>query len=218
MDRKTTRTKGDQAYDSLCELLRSNVLSAGDFVSITTLAEHTGCTIAATREAVQRAAAFGLITTLPKRGMLVLEATLDKIAQCLEVRRIFDEDGIRRLSRQKDPHHLESLIEQHLRIQHEARQGNITHRLQRDAMDLDWTFHTSMAANPDNPEVDAIYALNRDKLAIMYNTRPILPDRIEPAFDEHIRIMQAVLEGDADRAAEELDHHYRQIRRWWGIL
>ena len=53
--------------------------------------------LAATREAVKRADVDGLVRVLPKRGVLVMEATAKVTRDCMDLRAILDAEGARRL-------------------------------------------------------------------------------------------------------------------------
>ena len=60
--------------------------------------------------------------------------------------------------------------------------------------------------------------MNRDRIAVVQNTRPFLPDRIVPAMQEHLAIIEALERRDAEAAVEAIGIHYRSTLRWWGIL
>lgn len=207
----------DQAFECIRNLLRTDGLRSGQFVSIAALVEQTGFPLAPMREAVQKAATLGLVSIVPKRGVLVLEANPMHAKECLDIRCLFDQEGARRLAARPDVELLEGLIQQHQDVIEESLVVDVNADLQLRATSLDWQMHELLVTALKNPEAQAIYTLNRDKLTIMYNTRPIHPDRLVPAFKEHIEILTAIREGQAQKAVEALSYHYRQIYRWWGI-
>ncbi|MCX5592660.1 GntR family transcriptional regulator [Alcaligenes endophyticus] len=207
----------DQAFECIRHLLRTDGLRSGQFVSISALVEQTGFPLAPMREAVQKAAALGLVSIVPKRGVLVLEANPTHAKECLGIRCLFDQEGARRLAARPNQGLLHGLIQQHQAIIDESLIVDVNSDLQWRATGLDWQMHELLVSGMKNPEAQAIYTLNRDKLTIMYNTRPIHPDRLVPAFKEHIEILTAISEGQAQRAVDALEYHYRQIYRWWGI-
>ncbi len=207
----------DQAYEKLRELLTVEGLRAGQFVSMPDLVELLGFPLAPTREAVKRAEAGSLVTVLPKRGVLVMEATSTAIRECFDLRTIFDQEGARRLVRQGRPESLSSLRLAHEKILERAR-ADVTTALQQQAKELDWALHLSLGGALENAAAQEIYALNRDKIAIIQQTRPFLPERIASAMEEHIRIIDAILARDEEQAARAVREHYRNTLRWWGIL
>ena len=87
----------DQAYDRLIGVLRDGTLAAGQFVSMPGLVELIDLPLAATREAVKRADVDGLVRVLPKRGVLVMEASAKVTRDCMDLRAMLDAEGARRL-------------------------------------------------------------------------------------------------------------------------
>ncbi len=73
-------------------------------------------------------------------------------------------------------------------------------------------------AGLDNPLVAETYRVNRDRIAVIQNTRPFLPDRIVPAMREHLAIIDALERRDAEATVAAIDAHYSMTLRWWGIL
>ena len=85
----------DQAYERLIGALRSGGLSSGQFVSMPGLVDLLKLPLAATREAVKRADARGLVSVLPKRGVLVMSAGAEVTRDCLDMRSMLDQEGAR---------------------------------------------------------------------------------------------------------------------------
>jgi DNA-binding GntR family transcriptional regulator len=207
----------DQAYLKLRELLIGNGLRAGQFVSMPDLVKLLGFPLAPTREAVKRAAAVALVSVVPKRGVLVMEATAATIRECLDLRAMLDQEGARRMIRNPDPQRLAALRGAHEAVLSRAH-DEITAALQREAKAVDWMLHDALAAALANSAAVAVYAHNRDKLAIIQQSRPLLPERIVSAIEEHLVIIDAIAAGDEDLAAGAVREHCRHTLRWWGML
>lgn len=207
----------DKAFLALRELLTGGGLRAGQFVSMPDLVKMIGLPIAPVREAVKRAESAALVRVLPKRGVAVMEATPELIRECFHLRTIFDQEGARQLVRNGAASTLGALREVHQRVLDAARRG-ITPSLQREAMAVDWALHSALADALDNDSARAIYAGNRDRISVIQHSRPLLPDRIVPAMEEHMAIMDAIADGDEERAAATVRDHFRQTLRWWGII
>ena len=94
----------------------------------------------------------------------------------------------------------------------------MTPDLPRRAILTDLTLHDALATGLDNPLAAGAYQVNRDRIAVIQNTRPFLPDRIVPAMHEHLAIIDALERRDAEEAVAAIDAHYRTTLRWWGIL
>lgn len=207
----------DKAFLALRDLLTSGGLRAGQFVSMPDLMRTLGMPMAPVREAVKRAESAALVRILPKRGVAVMEATPALIRDCFHLRTILDQEGARELVRSGAGNRLDALRATHQRVLDAAR-GGITSALQREAMQVDWDLHTALAEALDNDSVREIYARNRDRISVMQHSRPLLPDRIVPAMEEHLVILDAIAGGDETLAATAVRDHYRQTLRWWGII
>ena len=207
----------DKAFHALKALLTGGQLRAGQFVSMPDLARSVDLPLAPVREAVKRAESAGLLNVLPKRGVAVMEATPELIREYFDLRLIFDQEGARRLVRHGDPPRLAALRDAHARLLDVARDG-ITPSLQREAMAVDWMLHELLSEALGNATVRAIYAQNRDRIAVLQHSRPLLPDRIVPAMEEHLAIIEAILAGDEHAAADAVQRHFTQTLRWWGLF
>lgn len=207
----------DEAYARLIAALRDGRLASGQFVSMPGLVELLDLPLAATREAVKRADVHGLVRILPKRGVLVMEASTRATRDCIDLRAMFDAEGARRLVRAGHDLGLPAL-----RASHEALIEDASHRmtpeLPRRAILTDLSLHDALATGLGNPVAAEAYAVNRDRIAVVQNTRPFLPDRIVPAMQEHLAIIAALEAQDAEEAVAAIDLHSRSTLRWWGIL
>ncbi len=173
--------------------------------------------IAATREAVKRADVNGLVRVLPKRGVMVMEASPKITRDCMDLRAMLDEEGARRLIAAGRDLPLDALRKSHEALIERAEQA-MTPDLPRQAVLTDLTLHDALSTGLDNPIAAGAYRVNRDRIAVIQNTRPFLPDRIVPAMKEHLAIIDALGRRDAEAAVAAIDEHYRTTLRWWGIL
>lgn len=207
----------DRAYGRLIEMLRAGRLGSGQFVSMPGLVELLDMPLAATREAVKRADVNGLVEVLPKRGVLVMSAGPEVTRHCLDLRALLDQEGARRLVDAGRELPLAAL-----RASHEAllaaAGGEMSPELPRRAIAVDLSLHDALARGLDNPLAAEAYAVNRDRIAVIQNTRPFLPDRIVSAMQEHLDIIGALERRDAAAAVAAIRLHYRNTLRWWGVL
>jgi DNA-binding GntR family transcriptional regulator len=208
--------QADQAFDRLLGMLRSGQLASGRFVSMPALVEMTGFPLAATREAVKRAEARGLVEVLPKRGVVVMNAEPKLTRDCLDLRAILDQEGARRLIGAGRALPLADLHASHAHVLEAARRA-LTPDLPKRAMATDLSLHYALSTGLANPLAAEAYAVNRDKIAVIQNTRPFLADRVISAMEEHLAIIDALESRDAAAAVEAIAHHYRTTLRWWGV-
>lgn len=204
------------AYQQLIAQLRDGRLASGSFLSIPMLVARLDLPTAAVRDAVKRAEAVGLFTVIPKRGVIVMDAGAVTTRECLDLRAMFDSEGARRLIARQGDLALAALRDTHERLRDEAA-VNPTTELSQRAIDTDLSLHDALSAGLDSALSARIYAENRDRIAIIQNTRSFLPDRIVSAMDEHLAIIAALEVREADAAAEAIRAHLRSTLRWWGV-
>lgn len=213
----TGELMADLAYGRLVAILRQGRLASGQFVSMPGLVDMLDLPIAATREAVKRANVNGLVEVLPKRGVLVMEASAAATRDCMDLRALLDQEGARRLVAAGTDLPLAALRASHEALIAEA-DREMTPDLPRRAVETDLSLHDVLGAGLANPLAAESYRVNRDRIAVIQNTRPFLPDRIVPAMREHLVIIDALERRDAEAAVTAIAVHYRLTLRWWGIL
>lgn len=207
-----------QAFQAFRHLLATGQVRAGQLVSIAELMRLMDFPLAPVREAVKRAAAAGLVSVLPKRGVLVLEATAQALHDCFHLRCLFDQEGARLLAHALPAQKLALLKQQHQEVLEQARKGHATVALQIRAMEVDWSLHRTLAQALGNPSALAIYEENCDRINVMQHSRRPLPERIVPAMEEHLLILDRLENKDAEAAMQAVRDHLKQTLRWWGIL
>lgn len=134
----------DRAYERLIGALRGGQLAAGQFVSMPVLVERIGLPLAATREAVKRADVNGLVSVLPKRGVLVMDASPKMTRDCMDLRAILDAEGARRLIASGVVLPLGALRDSHLAMI-EAAETRMTPDLPARATATDLSLHDLLA-------------------------------------------------------------------------
>lgn len=219
-DRQQAAPGGDslavQAHHSLIAALRDGRIRSGAFLSTPMLVEMLGLPLAAVREAVKLAEAGGVVSVLPKRGVVVMDAGPEMTRECLELRAIFDSEGARRIIETGASLPLSQLRDTHEALRNEASEG-ITPDIQRRAILTDLSLHDALSAGIGLTLAARLYDDNRNRIAIIQNQRAFLPDRIVSAMDEHLAIIEALERRDADRAVAAIRHHLANTLRWWGV-
>ncbi|UWQ75845.1 GntR family transcriptional regulator [Leisingera sp. M658] len=206
----------EKAQQELWHALRTGKLRDGQFLSMSQLVQILDCPIAAVREAVKQASSHGLLATLPKRGVQVMEARPEIIRNCLDFRMVLDQEGARRriagstLSGLKD-----------LRVQHNAMldtaRAELGSSLPPKAIEVDLSLHNFLAEGLDNSQLTASYEANRMRISIIQNARPFLQNRIVSAMEEHLTIIEALESRDTKGAVNAIRYHCEQTQRWWGV-
>ncbi|WP_415182270.1 GntR family transcriptional regulator [Phaeovulum sp.] len=217
---KTAKTPPDllneRAYQALVTQLRDGRLTSGSFMSIPMLVDRLEMPIAAVRDAVKRAEVSGLFTVIPKRGVMVMDSGAQTTRECLELRAMFDGEGARRLIEENRDIPLASLRAAHECLRDDAL-AKPTSQLSLRAIETDLSLHDALATGLNSALATRLYAENRDRIAVIQNTRAFLPDRIVSAMDEHLAIVAALETRDVDAARSAIRNHLQSTLRWWGV-
>lgn len=206
----------EQAYQALLAQLRDGRLSSGTFLSMPVLVTRLELPIAAVRDAVKRAEAGGLVTVIPKRGVMIMDAGPDTTRECMELRMVFDCEGARRLIEQAENIPLAELRDAHEDLR-DAAQTRMSPELTLRAIKTDLSLHNALAAGNGSPLATRLYAENRERISIIQNTRPFLSNRIVSAMDEHLTIIAALEARDTEATLSAIRAHLRSTLIWWGI-
>ncbi len=206
----------DKAQSALWDALRTGKLRDGQFLSMSQLVDILDCPLAAIREAVKQASSHGLLTTLPKRGVRVMEARPETIRECLDFRMALDQEGARRRISTGAFSGLKELRTQHIEMRDSAKNDSGKH-LPPKAIEVDLSLHNFLAAGLGNSQLAACYDANRMRIAIIQNVRPFLQDRIVSAMEEHIAVIDALENSNVDGAVDAIQYHCEQTLRWWGV-
>jgi DNA-binding GntR family transcriptional regulator len=165
------------------------------------LMERLGIGRTPTREALRRLAQERLVEVYPRRGMFVTSVEIRDLASLAEVRSVL-ESHVARLAAERatgdDRHALEALLDEL------ERQADLD---ARELMALDERIHRQVYRAAHNPFLEATleeyYVL---ALRIWY----LALDRtrgLEQAVLGHRELLEAIRDGDADRAEETMRRH-----------
>ncbi|MEZ5810535.1 MAG: GntR family transcriptional regulator [Rhizobiaceae bacterium] len=215
-ERIETGSSALRAQAALFEALKAGRLRSGQFVSMPQLIETLGFPMASVREAVKHGCSVGLLETLPKRGLQVMDAGPEITRHCMDLRAILDQEGARRLIASGRPLDLPALRQTHVELRDAARRSGGL-ELSSRAIETDLSLHNHLSTGLANPLAEQEYEVNRIRIAIIQNTRPFLPNRIVSAMEEHLAIIDALEAGDAENACVAIREHYRNTLIWWGI-
>lgn len=211
-----SRLMTDQAYAALVAKLRSGALASGAFLSMPMLVEQLDLPMASIREAVKRAEAAGLVQILPKRGLMVMDAGPTTTRECLELRAMFDCEGARSLIERAEQIDLGDLRQAHETLRDAAR-GDMAPELTRRAVETDLSLHNALGAGNTSALAERLYRENRNRIAVIQNTRPFLANRIVSAMDEHLQIISALEARDTKATLDAIRSHLHSTLQWWGI-
>ena len=191
----------DRAYDAIREMIVSLELRPGAVIDERGLMERLGIGRTPTREAVRRLAQEGLVDVYPRRGMFVTSVEIGDLASLAEVRSVLESHAARLAAERatdEDRETLEGLLDEL-----ERRSDLDT----RELMGLDERIHRQIYSSAHNPFIEstleAYYVL---ALRIWYLALDQARE-LEQAVLGHRELLEAILDGDADRAEGTMRRH-----------
>jgi DNA-binding GntR family transcriptional regulator len=191
----------DRAYHVIREMIVSLELPPGAVIDERSLTERLGIGRTPTREALRRLAQERLVEVYPRRGMFVTSVEIHDLASLAEVRSVLESHAARLAAERatdEDRNALESLLDEL-----ESRIDLDT----RELMALDERIHRQVYRSAHNSFLESTleeyYVL---ALRIWY----LALDRtreLEQAVLGQRELLEAIRDGDADRAEETMHRH-----------
>jgi DNA-binding GntR family transcriptional regulator len=198
----------DRAYYAIRELIVTLELAPGSVVSERELMEQLGVGRTPVREALRDLAREQLVEVFPRRGIFVSGVDVGDIAGLSEVRLVLESRAARLAAERRneaDRAETERLLEELARTT--GKHG------QRQLIDLDQRIHRHVYRCTHNPFLEATleeyYVLT---LRIWFLALDRV-ERLDDAIHEHQTILEAIRDGDAERAEEVMRAHVAGFER-----
>ena len=194
---------GREVADRLRRLILTGHHKPGDRLVEDRLSAQLGVSRVPIREALRTLAAEGLVDIPPRRGASVAEVSADVARDLVEVRATLEGLNARLAAR----HHEEAIIMQLRQVLEEgnaaARSGNVD-----DLVRLNAAFHDKLAEAGRNGILWDIMRTLRERTGLVFAANTTRRSRED--WDEHSRILAAVIDGDEELAALLASRHVYQ--------
>jgi DNA-binding GntR family transcriptional regulator len=193
----------EQAYAEIKRHILDGDLPPGSFVAERQLAAGLGMSKTPIRAALERLEFEGFITISPQQGIIIRDLTLHEIADHYEIRAVLETYALRTVAGKLAAEQRER-VQANLLAQEAVRDGSDVAR----AVALDTEFHTLFCEFLGNREVLRVMVQLRERIQrVITKVFQINPGRIASSYVEHQAIADAVLRGDAARAAQLIEDH-----------
>jgi DNA-binding GntR family transcriptional regulator len=196
------KSRAETLRETIEELIAVGELQPGHHLDETELAERFGVSRTPIREALIQLASMGLVVIRPRRGAVVAELGPQQLVEMFEVMSELEATCSRLAARRMTPAEHMVLLAAHAAC-----------REARDSEDPDAYYYKNEAFH------EAIYAGSHNRFLIeqtrsLYRRlRPYrrlqlrVRNRVSNSYDEHDGVVQAILRGDGDLAAELTRSH-----------
>lgn len=194
---------GREVADQLRRLILTGRHKPGDRLVEDRLSAQLGVSRVPIREALRTLAAEGLVDLPPRRGASVAAVSTDVARDLVEVRATLEGLNARLAAR----HHEDAIIAQLRQVLEEgngaARSGNVD-----DLVRLNAAFHDKLAEAGRNSILWDIMRTLRERTGLVFAANTAR--RSHQDWDEHSRILAAVIDGDEELAALLATRHVHQ--------
>jgi len=197
----------EQVYQRLKTDLHEFLFTPCQRLSEAALAEQMGVSRTPIREALTRLRDEGLVEVESKTGWFVRPIDFDRIDQLYDLRVLLELDAVTRLSQAEAPEQLLAPLRQAwlLPSGERLRDGPAVG-------ELDERFHSALVKAAGNDEIARVHDDVTGRIRIVRRLDFTRDDRIDATYQEHARILRAVLQRKADQAKMLLRAHIEQSK------
>jgi len=196
------------AYDVLRESILTNKLKRDELYTEMSLAKDLGISRTPVREALLELSSQGLVTFLPRKGVMLNRYTKQDVDEIFELRKAIELAAIEKVARSFQSHDF-GKIEKILQNQRKAaKKKDYFAYIQADRV-----FHTTFSEMIANRRFVAVMENIRDMIHLMGIKALVIENRAEEVIAEHEKVLEAVRTGKPLEAREALSHHLDQSKQ-----
>lgn len=204
---QTTSTYQQQAYDHIKWRILELKLKPGEYIADTQIAEELGISRTPVREALYRLENEGLLTSVARRGWRVYALSLKDIHDIFDIKASVEGMIAAQAAACKDA------------ALHEALRASIRQMREAVAADdpkawlaADFALHEVLFRMVNNDRAERIVSNLNDQWHRLRIGFAAMEGRIARSTQEHSLFVEAILDGDADRAERAMRDHLNQVR------
>lgn len=192
-----------RAYEQLRRWILDNDLPPGSFLAERQLAKQLGMSKTPVKVALERLQQEGFVTISPQLGVVVRDLTVQEIEDQYELCEALESYTLRALAGRLTEPQIER-VRASLLAQDAVRRSNDVQKW----VALNSEFHLLFTEFLGNEEIRRISAQLRDRMQRMITrVLQLQPARLDSSYEEHVAIADAVISGDAARAAQLISAH-----------
>ena len=198
----------NNAYARFKMALFDQEILPGQFLSMQELCELFDVSMSPLRSAIGQLQTEGLVEIRPKKGVRIVNVDPSFIKGAFQVRRFLEVEACRELERYGPLEALDELSDKTQAIMERLKDG-FDEKLAKDSYDVDMLLHDSVIERMENDHLRLIHRQLSDKIRMIRLNGKYRPERIPFVMQEHLAVIDALIDGDYDAAANALDRHLR---------
>lgn len=206
-------TATDRIRLVLADEIVLGVIGPGVALDEVSLAERFEVSRTPVREAIRQLEAIGFVEARPHRGAVVPHFTPEKLDEMFVVMADLEALCARNAAANIKPSMRQKLMDAHLACKQAASDGNIDEYYRKNI-----AFHELIYAASGNGFLAEITLNVRNRVAPFRKAQFQSFNRLMNSVAEHEKIMEYILAGEVDAAAEAMTQHLRVVRNSVGEI
>jgi DNA-binding GntR family transcriptional regulator len=195
------------AYKALRDSILTRGLVPGEIYNEKMLAAELGISRTPVREALLELSSQGLVTFLPRKGIIVNRYTIKDVEDIFELRNVIEVACVVKVAKASPPLNL-SQIDNAFREMKSANKNKDYLAL----LDADRTFHLKICELAENRRLLAIQENSRDMIHMMGIHALAMEDRSEEVITEHGEVLKAIKQGKPSTARKAMEYHLNRSK------
>lgn len=197
--------RSEQAYQRILDDIREGRLKPGHRITEADVATYLNMSRTPVREALRRLESAGLVASAPYSGMQIAQLDYQEVMELYDMRIVLESTAARLAAKHASEAEIYSLNETMKRYEAATTAVEQAHHNR--------IFHNALAYAAHNRYL--LKSLNsiRDSMILLGKTTFELPNRAEQVVKEHRDIINAIIDRDADRAAEAATLHISEAQK-----
>ncbi|MFF9155341.1 GntR family transcriptional regulator [Streptomyces sp. NPDC014846] len=200
----------ERVADALRAALVAGELRPGEVYSAPSLAARFGVSATPVREAMLDLAKEGVVDTVPNKGFRVTAVSDRQLDEYTHIRALIEIPTVVELARTADRVSLEALRPAAREIVTAAVAGDLIAYVEADTR-----FHLGLLALAGNAHLVEVVADLRKRSRLYGLTALVEADRLLASAEEHLELLDALLEQDAKAVREIMTRHLGHVRGLW---
>ncbi len=196
------------AYNKLRKSILDGDLEPGKLYVEMNLARKLGISRTPTREALLELSAQGLVTFLPRKGVVIKHFTARDVEELFELRNLIEMTTVKKVCQRAkvlDFSKVEKALADQKKMAKKA--DNL------GFLETDRAFHAQLAELAQNRLFVTTQENLRDKIHVMATEGLKQPGRMEEVIKEHQKILEFIRLGHVDEAKQAMDLHLDRSRQ-----
>lgn len=205
----------DEIYDALHRQIIAGKYGPGDWLRQEDIASHMGVMLTPVREALDLLVATGLAERVPYRGVRVREMSVKDVADAYGLRLMLEAMIAREAALHITPEQIASLEKKMDEMKKRVKLHDMPQERQ-----LSREFHAAIAEASGNDLLIKLYAVVANAFPdwllyeAIFRNPELLAGSVAQTYEEHRAIMDALIRGDADKAAQTSIDHVLDSGKW----